>query len=96
MRGMIAAAVAWLRAAGMNNADLEKWLRGEIDARKMDFSARNAVQWFYKCTENRAPHGMIEAFKSFYPDPSQPLAEAQAKRHTIDILDTACLLNATA
>jgi hypothetical protein len=39
---------------------------------------------------------MIEAFKSFYPDPSQPLAEAQAKRRTIEILDTACLLNATA
>jgi hypothetical protein len=98
LKGGIAAAVATLRAAEIQIAEIESWLGKEIAARRsrfvLGFTASQAVHWFHDCMEKTASSPMIETFKSLCPDPLEPLAENSAKRRAADILDTVCLLNA--
>jgi hypothetical protein len=104
MRGMVVAAIAWLRAAEMTNADIERWLAGQI--KRLDppfilgFTATQAMRWFYHCTEKlpdtdryRAPAVMSDTLKSFGPDPSQPPSKYQATTKAAELLEAVCQIN---
>jgi len=80
-RGVIAAAVAVLRHAGMENPEIEIWLAGEVASRKLSFTVENAMRWFSNCNAAKqpGPGATLDAFKDFLPDPSQPMTEAEGK-----------------
>ena len=62
---MVAAAVAWLRAAEMQPDDLKSWLDKLLETNQepfiLGFAAADAMRWFYNVKEaldgkeNRAP-----------------------------------------
>ena len=97
MRGMIAAAVAVLRSANMENPRIKQWLDGEIDRRPvLDFRGGNAMRWFSDCNSAKAriSRGTLDAFRFFRPAASLSLAEAVAKERVCKMLDTAAALKA--
>lgn len=97
VRGMIAAAVAVLRSAGMENLQIERWLDEKIKARPtLDFEASNAMRWFFDCNSGKAPvpSGTLETFLSLRPDPSYSPAEAEAKEWAVSLLDSVVAMKA--
>ena len=97
VRGLIAAAVAVLRSADMENPQVERWLEGEIRRRPaLDFQAGNAMRWFFDCNSGKAPvaRGTLEAFRYFRPVPSLSLTEAVAKERAAQMLDTVAAMRA--
>jgi hypothetical protein len=93
-RGMIAAAVAVLRSAAMENLQIEQWLSVEVKRRALDFTASNALRWFFDCNSKTAsvPRGMLEAFRFIRPETSLSLPEAVAKERAAQMLDTVAAL----
>lgn len=94
MRGMIAAAVAMLRSADMENLHIEQWLSEELARRALNFGARNAMRWFFDCNSktSRVPRSMLETFHSFRP--SESPTEAEAKKQVATMLDTVVAMKA--
>lgn len=88
MRGMIAAAVAILRSADMENLHIEQWLSEELERRALNFGARNAMRWFFDCNSKTrpVPRSMLKTFCLFRP--SESLTEAEAKKQVATMLDT--------
>ncbi len=89
LRGMIASAVALLRASGLKNPEIEEWLDKEISDRNLRFQASHAMRWYYDCIEEKAgaPSPMIEAFKSFVPKVAQAPTVTEAKLDAINRLE---------
>jgi hypothetical protein len=94
MRGMIAAAVAMLRSADMENPRIEQWLSEEIKRRALDFQTGNAMRWFFDCNSDAAPvpPSALDAFRSFRP--SRSLTEAEAKKQVVSMLNTVVAMKA--
>ena len=85
LRGTIAAAVAVLRSAEMDNRQIDQWLTPEIKRRALDFTAQDAVRWFYECSSGKVPEDTSDMFRAFRPAPSLSLTEAVAKCPSGDI-----------
>ena len=95
VRGLIAAAVAVLRSAAMENPQIEQWLDGEIKRRPaLDFQAGNAMRWFSECNSGKVPRGTLQAFRDLLPATSLSLTEPAAKERAAKMLDTAAEMRA--
>jgi hypothetical protein len=98
IRGLVAAAVAWLRETYPDGASLEKAIDARIDARKpnyvLGFTGAQAARWFHRCEEGSAPRVMTQVFRSYRPAPSQSPTPDEATRRAIEIFDAVCLMNA--
>jgi hypothetical protein len=97
VRGLIAAAVAVLRSADMENPQIERWLDGETTRQPgLGFQASNAMRWFYDCNSGASsvPRGTLEAFRFLRPVPSLSLTEAVAKERAAQMLDTVARMRA--
>lgn len=90
MRAVVAGAIAALRSADLENPEIEDWLTREIAARALDFTALQAMRWFFDYNSEAAsvPHTTLEAFHTFRPGPSLSLTEAEAKERAARMLDT--------
>jgi hypothetical protein len=95
MRGMVAAAVAWLRAAEMTPDAIKTWLDDLLETNQkpfvLGFSADDAIRWFYDCHQEllsqNGRHGAGPfAFKLYRPDPSLSVTEERAKKQAFEIL----------
>jgi hypothetical protein len=94
MRGMVAAAVAWLRAAMPPDAVkhwLDEWLK---TTRQLGFTSSDAVNWYYAFDEElrneKGKHGGAPGmFQLHRPDPSLSVTEAQAVKQASEILASA-------
>jgi hypothetical protein len=98
MRGMVAAAVAWLRAGEMSPDGVKKWLDDLLRTNQQPFipgfSSSDAVNWFYAYDEElrdeKGKHGAAPtAFKLHRPDLSGSVTEDQAKKQAFEILRSA-------
>jgi hypothetical protein len=101
MRGMVAAAVAWLRSADIDVvSSLDGLLKTNQQPFVLGFEATNARRWFYDVMETLAGKGSarpctIDVFKLMGPDPSLSLTQDEAKRRALEILDAVRRLNPT-
>jgi hypothetical protein len=94
VRGLIAAAVAVLRSAAMENLQIKQWL-GEIKRRPaLDFQAGDAMRWFFDCNSGKVPRGALQAFRDLRPATSLSLTEPAAKERTAKMLDTVAAMKA--
>jgi hypothetical protein len=94
LRGTIAAAVAVLRSAEMDNRQIEHWLTPEIKRRALDFTAHDAVRWFYECSNGPVPEDTSDMFRAFRPAASLSLTEAVAKERVAQMLDSVAAMKA--
>jgi hypothetical protein len=100
MRGMVAAAVAWLRAG---KVDVVSSLKGLLGTNQqpfiLGFEAADARRWFYNVTEtlankgNRARPCTIEVFKLMTSDLPASVTPYEAKRRALEILRFVRLVN---
>jgi hypothetical protein len=96
MRGSVAAGVAILRSTNMGKPQIERWLDEEIKRRALDFTAHDAMRWYYDCSNVKVlvPKGTLEVFRVFRPKPSLSLTEAVAKERVAQILNRAVVMKA--
>jgi hypothetical protein len=102
MGGMVAAAVAWLRAA---KVDVVVWLNGLIETNQppfvLGFDGPDAMRWYYEVKEtlegkrHRVGQCAIDVFRLMAPDPSLEVTEHEAKRRAFEILNSLRRLNPT-
>lgn len=94
MRGMVAAAFAWLRAANIDGVgELDGLIKTNQQPFVLGFDGTNARRWFYDVKENRALPVTVDGFNLMAPDPSLSPTENEAKRHALEILQFVRLLN---
>jgi hypothetical protein len=94
MRGMVAAAVAWLRAGHIDEMSaLEKLLKTNQPPFILGFTATNARRWFHDVTEGRAPSITIEIYRLMAPDQRLSPTQDEAKRRALELLHSVRLLN---
>jgi hypothetical protein len=100
MRGMVAAAVAWLRAGKVDEIGSLKGLLGTNQRPFiLGFEAADARRWFYNVTEtladkgNRARPSTIEVFKLMTSDLPASVTPHEAKRRALEILRFVRLVN---
>jgi hypothetical protein len=102
MRGMVASAVAWLRAADIDEVScLDGLLKTNQQPFVLGFEGADARRWFYNVKEtldgqeNRAPPVTVDVFKLMAPSPSLSPTQDEAKRQALGILQAVRLVNPT-